>query len=134
MEMMEILYKFKKYGSTLRNSVILLALFNIAIWTTFFVFNPFPELTSHEAWFQRSGSLTLISSAILEYLVIAWGIQIDKSNQAIAPEGGLLPWMQLDSVFQNWRGVWLVVLHINLALSTVIWGFGDMIYLSIFKG
>ena len=89
----------------------------------FFFF--FSSFQSDGMWFARSGSLGVIFGAILEY---NFAYQQQQLNQEIGHKLGVWNDNPIDYSDTKFQKVVKAFSHILLVLSTVIWGYGDLLF------
>lgn len=98
---------------------------------------------SSREWFQRSGAIVVAISIVIEFIILKFlqymnddqaekQCVMDKFSRQGTFEGHLESLS--DSIVEGQHSlkashkVSIIVIHINLFIGTVIWGYGDLIY------
>ena len=111
--------------------IVALLIINAIIWLIALNGQLMPEGQTIATWFQRSGSLTLIISILIEIKLIRL---IAKANNMISHEQTKKIPVHLNTAKKSIRvlSVYIAIMvHISTILSTLIWGYGDLMYCSI---
>jgi len=123
-----------------RPYVLILSVFNIVI--VLLALSGVCSVGAEDNWFARSGSIVTIGTITLELLIVrqatknfqfirALAPQADESSKQDAPVNfdprPYLNTLQKSSSIKN-----EIALLVNMAFGTIIWGYGDLIYLCLF--
>ena len=96
--------------------------FGYSTLIAFFIFSIFQ---SDGTWFARSGSLGVIFGAILEY---NFAYQQQLLNKEIGQKLGVWVNNPIDYSDTINQKIIKALTHVLLVISTIIWGYGDLIF------